>query len=523
VHLLELVLFLLLCAVVLGWLAKRAQIPYPIALVLGGSALGFVPGLPELDFNPQLVLVLVLPPILYQAALLTSWRDFKANLRPIGMLAIGLVIVTTLAVGAALKFLVPDIPWAVAFAFGAIVSPPDAVAATAVLSHLHMPRRIVTVLEGESLVNDASGLVLYKFAVAAALTGAFSLGGASVEFVWVSLAGIAIGIVLAWIFVQVHGWLKDPFTEVLLALSIPYVAYIAAESLHVSGVLAVVAAGLFRGRHSPKIVSAEMRILARSMWNVLVFLLNSLIFILIGIQVSVIVGRIPGFTPGQLALYGITVSVVAVAVRFLWVYLTSFGYHWLRELPQADGESKAPREADQLFIISWCGMRGIVSLAAALALPATLENGAPFPYRDLVIFLTFAVIVVTLVAQGLTLGPLIRHVGLGTDLTSGTETRHARAEMGRAALAAIDQHAQEQSIDPRLAGRLRDEFAEKIAETGEEVTVASSGTAEQARALRREAIRAERSALIRVWEADQISDEVLRELEEELDYQESRL
>ena len=210
-NLLEIVIFLLLCAVALGWVSRRAGLPYPIALVLGGGALGFVPKLPQLHFDPQFLLVLVLPPILYQAALLTSWRDFKANLRPIGLLAIGLVIVTTLVVGAALKFLIPDIPWAVAFAFGAIVSPPDAVAATAILSKLNMPRHIVTVLEGESLVNDASGLVLYKFAVVAALSGLFSPAEASVQFVLVSIGGIAIGMLLAGVFVAIHRFLGDPF------------------------------------------------------------------------------------------------------------------------------------------------------------------------------------------------------------------------------------------------------------------------------------------------------------------------
>ena len=242
--LLQVVIFLLVCAVALGWLSRRAQLPYPIALVLGGGALGFVPKLPQLQFDPQYLLVLVLPPILYQAALLTSWRDFKANLRPIGLLAIGLVMVTMLVVAATMRFLVPEMPWAVAFAFGAIVSPPDAVAATAILSKLNMPRRIVTVLEGESLVNDASGLVLYKFAVAAAMSGVFSLFDASVQFVLVTVGGIAIGMLLAGVFVAIHRFLGDPFIEVLLSLSIPYLAYVAAESVHVSGVLAVVAARL---------------------------------------------------------------------------------------------------------------------------------------------------------------------------------------------------------------------------------------------------------------------------------------
>ena len=263
--------------------------------MLGGGALGFVPELPQLQFDPQYLLVLVLPPILYQAALLTSWRDFKANLRPIGLLAIGLVIVTTLAVAATMRFLVPEMPWAVAFAFGAIVSPPDAVAATAILSKLNMPRRIVTVLEGESLVNDASGLVLYKFAVAAAISARSRSSTRAVQFVLVAIGGIAIGMLLAGVFVAIHRVLGDPFIEVLLSLSVPYLAYVGAESVHVSGVLAVVAAGLLRGRYSPRMVSAEMRILARSVWNLLVFMLNSLIFILIGLQLSGIVSRLEGY------------------------------------------------------------------------------------------------------------------------------------------------------------------------------------------------------------------------------------
>ena len=309
---LQVLLFLLLCALALGWLSRRINLPYPIALVIGGSALGFVPGLPQLQFDPQLLLVLVLPPILYQAALLTSWRDFKANLRPIGFLAIGLVIVTTLAVGAALKLLFPEMPWAVAFVFGAIVSPPDAVAATAVLSRYNIPHRVVVVLEGESLVNDASGLVLYKFAVAAVLTGAFSLAEASVQFALVALGGIAVGMVIAWVFVQLHRYIGDPFIEVLVSMSIPYTAYIAAESVHLSGVLAVVAAGLFRGRYAPMIVSAEMRILARSVWNIFVFLLNSMIFILIGLQLSGIAARLGNYAADQLALASLCVSAVAI-------------------------------------------------------------------------------------------------------------------------------------------------------------------------------------------------------------------
>ena len=277
-ELLQITILVSLCAVALCWVARHFNFPYPIALVIGGGVLGFIPLLPRLPFDPELILVLVLPPILYQAAVLTSWRDFALSIRTISLLAIGLVVVTTLAIGATLKLLIPDIPWAAAFVFGAIVSPPDAVAATAILSRMNIPRRVVTVLEGESLVNDASGLVLYKFAVAAVLTGTFSLLDASVQFAAVVVGGIVLGILAGLLFIVIHRHLGDVFIEVLTSLLVPYVAYVFAESMHASGVLAVVAAGLVRGRHAPVVVSAEMRILSRSMWNVLVFLLNMLVF-----------------------------------------------------------------------------------------------------------------------------------------------------------------------------------------------------------------------------------------------------
>jgi CPA1 family monovalent cation:H+ antiporter len=512
-NLLEIVIFLLLCAVALGWLSRRAGLPYPIALVIGGGALGFIPKLPQLEFDPRFLLVLVLPPILYQAALLTSWRDFKANLRPIGLLAIGLVIATTLAVGAALKFLIPDIPWAVAFAFGAIVSPPDAVAATAILSKLNMPRRIVTVLEGESLVNDASGLVLYKFAVAAALSGVFSLFEASVQFVLVSIGGVAVGMLLAGLFVFIHRYLGDPFIEVLLSLAVPYLAYVAAESLHVSGVLAVVAAGLLRGRYSPRMVSAEMRILARSAWNLLVFMLNSLIFILIGLQLSHIVSRLEGYTGWGLAADALAITTVAILVRFAWVYFAEYLPSWIAR--QFGGHASRPLPGEA-FIVSWCGMRGIVSLAAAAALPTEI------PYRDLLIFLAFVVIFVTLVMQGLTLAPLIRRVKLGSDHSNRDEERLARMAIGKAALSAVERAAEEGVALAEVVERIRAELGERMAAASPLAQLSDSSHAHATR-VRLTAVRAAREELIRLWQDGAISDEVLHHIEEELDYEESRL
>ncbi|MCE9640051.1 MAG: cation:proton antiporter, partial [Betaproteobacteria bacterium] len=473
-ELLQIVLFLLLCAVALGWVARHFNFPYPIALVIGGGALSFVPNLPHFPFDPQFILVLVLPPILYQAALLTSWRDFKANIRPIGLLAIGLVIVTTLAVGAALKMLIPECPWGAAFVLGAIISPPDAVAATAILSRLNIPRRVVVVLEGESLVNDASGLVIYKFAVAAVLTGAFSLVDASVQFVGVAAGGI---------------------------------------------VLAVVAAGMVRGRYAPEIVSAEMRIIARSVWNMLVFLLNSLIFMLIGIQLSEVVARLSGYSAAQLCLYGVLISVVAITVRFAWIYPATYLPRVMS--PALRAREPAPAEGE-VFIMSWCGMRGIVSLAAALALPIVLANGEPFPQRDLIIFLTFVVIAVTLVVQGLSLPPLIRRLKVGADWSLHEEHQHARMALGAAALAAIDELAQRERMSAELAARVRAEFADKIERAFAEGPAVERDS-ELARRLRQAAIQAERRELIRIWRESQISDDILHHIEEDLDYQESHI
>jgi CPA1 family monovalent cation:H+ antiporter len=517
VELLPIAVLVSLCAVALCWVARHFNFPYPIALVVGGGVLGFIPLVPKLPLDPALILVLVLPPILYQAAVLTSWRDFAVSLRTISLLAIGLVAATTLALGAALKLLLPEIPWAAAFAFGAIVSPPDAVAATAVLSRMKIPRRVVTVLEGESLVNDASALVLYKFAVAAVLTGTFSLLDAGAHFAGVAVGGIACGVLAGLVFVVIHRRLGDAFIEVLTSLLVPYVAYVFAESLHASGVLAVVAAGLVRGRHAPVVASAEMRILSRSMWNVLVFLLNMLVFVLIGMQLSGSVARLTQYPAAVLLAYGLLLSAAAILVRFAWVYSALY---LPRKLSAALRRSEAPPHEAEFFIMSWCGMRGIVSLAAALALPVALADGSPFPYRDVIIFFTFAVIAVTLVLQGLTLPFLIRRLRVGADWSLQAEQGNARNAMSRAAIAAIDALAQRESVAPDLAGRISAEFAEKNAGGDADASV-SEDHAIVARRLRHAAIHAGRQELIRIWRDNEISDDVLHEFEEQLDYKEA--
>jgi CPA1 family monovalent cation:H+ antiporter len=519
VLLVELLIGLVGAAIALAWLARHLGLPYPIALVVGGAAIGFVPGLPRLPFDPNLMLVLVLPPILYQAALFTSWRDFRANLGSISLLAVGLVIATTVAVAAMLKWLVPELPWAVAFAFGAIVSPPDAVAATAIMSRMNVPRRIVTLIEGESLVNDASGLVLYRFAVAAALTGTFSLVHATGQFVLVAAGGIVVGIVIARFFVAIHRRVGDTLMEMMLSLMLPYLAYLAAETLHLSGVLAVVAAGLVRGRYAPEAFSAQARIAAYSLWRVVVFAVNCLVFILIGLQLPDLVAGLAGTSLGQAIGYGVLLSVVAMVVRLAWVFP---GAYLPRLVRGRFGRREPVPPWQNVAVVGWCGMRGIVSLAAALALPLTLTDGSPFPGRDLLVFLAFVVIFVTLVVPGVTLGPLVRALKVGGDWSVHDETTLARAETARAALAELERLERERDVTPEIAASLRSDFEARLVRAAPTALALAHGDDPWCSA-RRAVVRAERQRLVALWREGRIGDEVLHEIERELDFEESLL
>lgn len=520
----HIVLGLLVCAIGLGLLARRMALPYPVVLVLGGLVLGFVPNLPTVKLDPDFALAFILPPILYHAAIFTSWRDFRANLRAIGLLAIGLVIATTVAIAVVARYLVPDMPWSAAFVLGAIVSPPDAVAATAILNRLRIPRRIVAVLEGESLVNDATGLVIYKFAIAAVLTGAFSLAEAGGSFVVVGVGGIAVGLAMGWIFIRVHRYVREFMFEISVSLVLPFVTYLAAESVNVSGVLAVVAAGLLRGWHAPEIFSAETRLQAHAVWSVIIFLLNSLVFILIGIELSDALDRLTDYSFRELALYATAVGATAILVRFAWVfpatYLPRLLSRHLREIDPA-----APWQ--HIVIVSWAGMRGIVSLAAALALPYLTRDGAAFPARDLIIFLSFAVIFVTLVLQGTTLGPLIRWLGVGADSSEEEEERQARIKTAYAAVAELDQLVANGTYEAKVIGPVRAEYRSRIVDcdVGKAVRAGddAGGATAARRAIRLQVVAAERRRLIKLRRDRLIGDEVLHRIQRELDLEELRL
>src|SRR6266436_2316415 len=398
--------FILTCLVAVGLLAlaaRKIRIPYPILLTVGGLVLALVPGVPTIHLDPQLVFDLFLPPLLYPAAVYTTWRDFRANLRPILFLAIGLVLATMTATAYLFHWLA-GLPLAVGFVFGAIISPPDAVAALSVTQHMRVPRKIVVILEGESLANDATSFISFRFAVAAVMTGHFSLAEASTRFLFVAAGGICVGLATGWLATQVQRRLDDPPVQTMFSLLTPYVAYFSGEMLHVSGILAVVIAGIYYGWRAPRILSGRMRLQALPVWEMVTFILNGVLFMLIGLQLPQVVHALAPGTATRVAGLAIVFVSVIVLVRFVWV----FGATYLPRLlsPSFRCKNRAPWQ--QTALIAWTGMRGADSLAGALAIPFVLYNGEPFPGRDLILLLTFCVIFATLVLQGLTLTPLVR-------------------------------------------------------------------------------------------------------------------
>ncbi|HYE17652.1 MAG TPA: Na+/H+ antiporter [Tepidisphaeraceae bacterium] len=544
-HPVELILGLILVTGILAFVASRVKVPYPIFLVVGGGLLSLVPNLPVVALEPDLVFLLFLPPLLYYAGLMTSWRDFWANRRPIGLLAVGCVLFTTVLVAWAAVG-VFGMGWGPALVLGAIVSPPDAVAATAVMSRLRIPKRIITILEGESLVNDATALVALKFAIAAVVTGAFSLPEAVGKFGLLAVGGIAIGwavgVVVAW----VRPRLRDEHAEAVVSLMTPYIAYLPAEHLGTSGVLAAVTAGIYLGRRMSKIVRSRTRLKLTGVWEILIFLLNALVFILIGLQLRGVLGRITrgggGVDFGQLVLGALVIGAVAVAVRMLWVYPAT--YVPRRLFPSIARKDPAP-PAGAVFMISWTGMRGIVSLAAALALPLTVAGGGPFPHRDLIVFVTFAVILFTLVLQGLTLPLVIRWLKMGDDGIEEGEELRARYEAAHAALARLESLVALGEATPAMADRMAHDYRWQARELGRhlrrgaagEVAVGNGDDAHEGHdhgphgvpicatveALHREVLVAQRRMIVKLRDDGTISDEVLRRILEELDLAESQL
>ena len=521
-HQLELIILLLAVVLALTTIARRILIPYPILLVIGGLVLAMVPGIPTVTLNPDLVFLVFLPPILWAAAYFTSLRDFRDNIRPISLLAVGLVLATTAAVAAAAHALL-GFGWAEAVALGAIVSPPDAVSATAIGKRLNMPRRIVTILEGESLVNDATALVLYRAAVAAAVSGSFVFGDTLLQFLYAAVAGIAVGLLVGLVTRWALQVIGESSTEIAVTLLAPYVAWVLGESIHASAVLSCVTGGLYLRQHISRIVAPSTRLQGRAVWNVLVFLFNGVIFILIGLQLAALRAAVPTDRVGSLILGGVLISVTVILVRLGWVPLAAMIPRWL----SASLRARDPMPPwSFLFLVSWTGMRGIVTLAGAMALPMSTSSGAPFPFRAEIILLSFSVILATLVLQGLTLAPLIRRLGITEGSEGEQEERHARRHAADAALSRLSELKNETWPKPDHLDQLRvhyDRRLERFAPNGTVATECTQETRDVLLRLREAALAAERSALIRLRDEGTISDEVLHRLEQELDIEALRL
>jgi CPA1 family monovalent cation:H+ antiporter len=521
----ELVLLTLLVAVAaMLALAPTLHVPYPILLVVGGVALGFVPGMPEVELPPDLVLVAVLPPLLYAGTFFTSLHELKVNVRPIGLLAVGLVVVTMVVVALVAHAVVDELSWASAFVLGAIVSPTDPVAATAIARRFGVPRRLVAIIEGESLINDGTALVAYRFAVAAVVTGAFSVWEAGLTFVVSAAGGIAVGLGVGWIVRRVRRRLHNPPIEITLALLSGYFAYLPAELLHVSAVLAAVTVGIYMGAHTSELTTAQTRVQGDAVWEIVVFLLNALLFVLIGLQLPVILDELSGEPPGTLLAYGALVSATVIGVRIAWVFPATY---LPRRLSRRIRERDPSPPWQYPAFISWAGMRGAVSLAAALALPATTDQDAAFPGRSLILYLAFCVIVATLVGQGLTMPLVIRLLGLETDGRAERQEVKARIEAAEAALARLEELATENWVRDDTAERIRglytfrrNRFAARLDGEGDGAIEERSAAYQR---LVRELLDAERRALDELSRQGRITAEVAQRVGRDLDLEDLRL
>jgi monovalent cation/hydrogen antiporter len=520
----ETIVLLFGAVAVIVLIARKVSVPYPVMLVLAGLALSFIPRLPEVKLDPDVVFYFFLPPLIYPAALFTSWRDFRRNLRPILLLAIGLVLFTMGTVASLAHWLIPSFPWAAAFALGAIVSPPDAVAATSVIRRLSVPRRVEAILEGESLVNDATALVALQFAVAAVISGHFSIGTATLRFVWVAAGGIAFGLFVGLIVRWLHSHLDDPPVQITISLLTPFAAYLPAERLHVSGILATATVGVYLGWQSPLIVRARYRLQAFAFWEMVAFLLNGFVFIMIGLQLPQILLAIRGDSLGSLINEALLICAAVVLVRIAWVFLAAYFPRLLSKTLRTRDPMPSWRD---LALVGWSGMRGVISLAAALALPFILPSGRAFPGRDYILFFTFCVILVTLVLQGLTLPIVVRRLGLKHDRTTDEEERRARLAANKAALEQIGSVATTGDFRTDVVERLQTEYDDRIAQLelcaqNPDDCSGRIATPEYQR-LQQLALNIERQTIITLRNQHVINDYALRRIQRDLDLAESRL
>lgn len=508
-----LVLLMSLAVIIVG-IALKLRIPYPLGLVMGGAILGFTPGLSEIHYDPNFVLIIVLPPTLFYAAYSIPFKEFKKNIGTVLWMALGLVLVTTLAIGLLFKWLFPSLPWTLAFTFGAIISPPDAIAATAILKRFAISQRLLTVLEGESLINDATGLVLYKLGVIALLSGTFSLGDAGIEFVKIAGGGILVGVITGFVLHGFSSFFFNPVLAVIFSFLIPYLTYLIADSLEVSGVLAVVLNGLIGSRMLLTRFSSLTRVMGWASWDIVVILLNCFVFILIGLQLRGIIERLTLEKTLLYFGYGALITAATIFVRFLSVSTRRGIRYWLGK----NSEQNLKQNLREIFILSWSGMRGIVSLTIVLALPLTLNDGSPLPGRDIVIFLTFVVIFLTLLIPGLTLAPLLHYLNIHTS-SVGEDTKELRQDLIKIATEELKELRSEENLNDEEYEFLLNyiHMRHRILE----IVSGPLGESHRVEIARHQVIRKKRERLLELWQKNEINDRLFDIIERELDLEDA--
>ena len=515
------VLFMLAVLAAVAVAAKRLNVAPSILLVIAGIGMALIPGLPKVQLAPELVLLVILPPLIYSAGVAMSWREFRFNLRPIALLAFGCVVFTTCAVAAAAHYLL-HVDWAVGFVLGAIIAPPDVVAPLAIARRLGLPRRLVVVLEGEGLANDATALILYRFAVAAVATGAFSPGKAASTFALIVAGEIAFGIGVGWLSLRLRKWAREPRVEITLSLMTPYLAFWVPEHLGGSGVLATVACGLYVSWVGPRLIPSATRLQGIFFWDLIIYLIEGLVFLLTGLQARTLLDQAQGFSVRELLVATAWTTLIIIAARFIWVFPATYVPRWVS--PSLRKRDPSPPWQGPFFL-SFTGVRGVVSLAAALAIPYTLANGQPFPHRDLILFVTFGVIIITLVGQGLMLPAMVRWLGL-TRLGKEERVSEIKAELEarQAALEAVTQRL-EKAIDkcglPEEAiAHLRTRNQSRLQVLPENLTESLDHMRETAR-IKADLIQAERDFIFQLLRDGKITDEARRRIEYELDLEEA--
>jgi Na+/H+ antiporter len=521
------IVFLLLLLFVAGFtaLARKLQTPYPIVLVIAGLLLSLVPGIPRVKLNPDIVFLVVLPPLLYGAAWLTSWRDFVHNLISISLLAFGLVAFTVLGVAGTTHLAFPGFDWRLGIVLGAVIATTDAIAATSIAKRVGLPQRVVDVLEGESLLNDATGLLALEFGLAIVVAGQTpTITSGFLRLAYLTAAGIAVGLLIGVVIHWVEHQIDDGLIEITISIMVPYAAYLAAEFIHASGVLAVVACGLYLGRGSAHFFSPAVRIQANAVWSVFTFILNGFVFLSIGLQLPIVREGIKNYSSGSLLLYGGLISLLVIVLRLFWVFPGAMLAYWIRRHVLRQNEARPP--VRQIFVTGWTGMRGVIALAAALSLPEHLDDGSPFPQRNMIIFLTFSVILVTLVLQGLTLPALIRALGLAGGAGPNCEETEARRIMAESALAQLEKTRQD--AGPAFAvlyEDLKEHYRRRLLSLpreGEDQDGFDPDANAKFLALSLDLLRVERATAVQLRNNGRINDEVLRQLLHELDLSETR-